>query len=237
MKLYVNLIYVLFLFFLSINLKAQDTIVKLNGEVIAAKVIEIGTNAIRYTKTQITDGPVFVDFKTDISYIKYGNGQKEFYNKQPQIATIQKPMIDTATAKKNYNESNFATNKNRIEFMNNRYTLNGQRIKRKDVDRLLSKSSNPAVKLTYKTAKMTRISQKIIGLSSYGTTTTGGVMSVSTIFTCFKEAQKGSVTTGSYVNAGLSFLGTFSLPITSKILKNRRDKLYDKTIDLYNITN
>lgn len=121
--------------------------------------------------------------------------------------------------------------------MNNKYTVNGQRVKRKDVDRLLAKSKNPGVQIAHKTAKTTRIVQKVIGLTSIGSTTTGGIMTVSTVFACFKEAQNGSVSAGSYVNAGLSFLGTLTLPITSKILKNRRDKLYDKTIDLYNVTN
>ena len=153
------------------------------------------------------------------------------------MATIQKPMLDTASSKLDAFDAYTPTAKNKIEFLNNKYTVNGQRVKRKDVDRLLAKSKNPGVQIAHKTAKTTRIVQKVIGLTSIGSTTTGGIMTVSTVFTCFKEAQNGSVSTGSYVNAGLSFLGTLTLPITSKILKNRRDKLYDKTIDLYNATN
>lgn len=229
-----------FMFLLSsVSLRAQDTIVKLNGEIIPAKIIEVGTNAIRYTKSDIKEGPTFVDYKTDIAYIRYSNGKKEIISKQPQVATIQKPMMDTASAKPDaFDAYTPPSSKTRIEFMNNKYTVNGQRVKRKDVDRLLSKSKNPAVQIAHKTAKTTRILQKVIGLTSIGSTTTGGIMTISTVFTCFKEAQGGgNVSVGSYVNAGLSFLGTLSLPITSKILKNRRDKLYDKTIDLYNATN
>jgi hypothetical protein len=239
MKLLIPFIYTCCLSSLfSTMLLAQDTIVKLNGQVIPAKIIEVGTNAIRYTKSDIKEGPTFVDYKTDIAYVKYSNGQKEVYSKQPQVATIQKPLLDTAAIKKGQAGQNILSTKNRIEFMNNKYTVNGQRVKRKDVDRLLSKSKNPAIQITYKTAKTTRILQKVVGLTSIGSTTTGGVMTVSTLFTCFKESQDGgSVSAGSYVNAGLSFLGTLTLPITSKILKNRRDKLYDKTIDLYNETN
>lgn len=81
------------------DLLAQDTIVKLNGQVIPAKVIEVGTNAIRYTKSDIKEGPVFVDYKTDIAYVRYSNGQKEVYSKQPQVATLQKPLLDTTSAK------------------------------------------------------------------------------------------------------------------------------------------
>lgn len=220
-----------------INLKAQDTIVKLNGQVIPAKVLEVGTNAVRYTKSDIKEGPVFVDYKTDIAYIKYSNGLKDVFSKQPQVATIQKPMLDTTSAKQDVFDAYTPGSKNRIEFMNNKYTVNGQRVKRKDVDRLLSKSKNPAIQIAHKTAKTTRVLQKVVGLTSIGSTTTGGIMTVSTVFTCIKESQNGSVSAGSYVNAGLSFLGTLTLPITSKILKNRRDKLYDKTIDLYNETN
>lgn len=225
------------LVFRPICLKAQDTIVKLNGQVIPAKVFEIGTNAIRYTKLDIKDGPTFVDYKTDIAYIKYSNGQKEVFSKQPNVAAIQKPMLDTTSAKVDAIDTYTSGFKNKIELMNNKYTVNGQRVRRKDVDRLLSKSKNPAIQIAHKTAKTTRVLQKVVGLTSIGSTTTGGIMTVSTVFTCIKESQNGSVRTGSYVNAGLSFLGTLTLPITSKILKNRRDKLYDKTIDLYNETN
>ncbi len=221
------------------NLLSQDTIVKINGEIIPAKITEVGTNAVTYKKWAILDGPHFIDYKSDIVYIKYFNGQKDVFKKDQN--TPQKPMLDTVRINKNISQPSEALNsrsKNKIEFMNNKYTINGQKAGRRDVDRLLSKSKNPAVQISHKTAKATKIAQKIIGLTSIASTTTGGIMSVSTIYTCIKESSNGGNTSiGSYVNMGVSLLGTVSLPITSKILKNRRDKLYDKTIDLYNVTN
>lgn len=237
------LLLVIGVFFTS-NLKAQDTIVKTNGEIISAKISEVGTNAITYKKTDLIDGPTFVDYKTDILYVKYSNGKKQIFTKEP-AATIQKPLLDTVTVKKeepkinNTSEDGNANSstKNRIEFMNNNYTINGQPASRKDVDRYLGKSKNPMVLIAHKTAKATKITQKIVGITSFPSTISGGIATMFTFARCWQEARTGPVTANSFLNLGLSVVGTLSLPITSKILKNKTAKLYDKVIDLYNVTN
>ncbi len=216
------------LFFFS-TLTAQDTIVKTNGDVIPAKITEVGTNALTYKKWDNVDGPNFVDFKTDIVYIRYSNGQKQVFNdKVSEINSVKAPK---ATGIEN------TTGKNRIEFMNKKYTLNGQKIGRRDVDRLLSKSTNPAVKISFKTAKTTKTIQKIIGITSIPSTIAGGFATISTSAAAIHDSKHGPVGVGSITNLATSFVGMLALPITNKILKNRRDKLYDRTIDLYNVTN
>lgn len=210
--------------------KAQDTIVKTSGDHIVAKITEVGTNAITYKKWENQEGPNFVDFKTDILYIRFSNGQKQvFNNKEGAINSVKAPA---ATGVEN------TTGKNKIEFMNKKYTLNGQKIGRKDVDRLLAKSSNPAVKIAFKTAKTTKTIQKIIGITSIPSTIGGGIATISTLSAAVHDSKKGpGIGAGSITNLATSFVGMLALPITNKILKNRRDKLYDKTIDLYNVTN
>jgi hypothetical protein len=222
-------------------IKAQDTIVKTNGEIIPAKVLEVGTDAITYKKLSFKDGPTFSEKKTDIALIKYSNGQRQEFIKAVNVQdprNMQATGTNTATvgganqANNRYLQSGPVSDHYRIEVLNNRYMVNGQKIGRKELDRILGKSKNPAVLVALKTAKATKIAQKIIGLTSIATTTGGGVTSVVTIINCFRSPAPSS-----YLNAGLSLVGTMSLPITSKILKKRRDKLYDKTIDLYNATN
>ncbi|MES2133662.1 MAG: hypothetical protein V4506_15035 [Bacteroidota bacterium] len=212
------------------GLKAQDTIVKTNGDVIVAKITEVGTNALTYKKWDNQEGANFVDFKTDIVYVRFSNGQKQvFNNKEAAINSVNAPK---ATGIEN------TSGKNRIEFMNGKYTLNGQKIGRKDVDRLLAKSTNPAVKISFKVAKTTKTIQKIIGITSIPSTIAGGVATISTLSAAVHDSKHGpGIGGGSITNLATSFVGMLALPITNKILKNRRDKLYDKVIDLYNVAN
>lgn len=217
-------------FFTGSVVKAQDTIVKTNGDRIPAKITEVGTNAITYKKWDNVEGPNFVDFKTDIVYVRYSNGQKQAFNNKEDVINAVKAPASTGIEN--------TSGKNRIEFMNKKYTLNGQKIGRRDVDRLLAKSSNPAVKIAFKTAKTTKTIQKIIGLTSIPSTIAGGVATISTLSAAVHDSKKGpGIGAGSITNLATSFVGMLALPVTNKILKNRRDKLYDKTIDLYNVTN
>src|ERR1700749_3003704 len=59
------------------NLKAQDTIYKNNGTVIYAKINEIGSSTVSFKKTDFPDGPTFVENKTEISEIRFRNGQRQ----------------------------------------------------------------------------------------------------------------------------------------------------------------
>lgn len=217
-------------FLISPVAEAQDTIVKTTGDHIVAKITEVGTNAITYKKWENQEGPNFVDFKTDILYVRFSNGQKQVFNNKEGV--INSVKASAATGVEN------TTGKNKIEFMNKKYTLNGQKIGRRDVDRLLAKSSNPAVKIAFKTAKTTKTIQKIIGITSIPSTIGGGIATISTLSAAVHDSKQGpGIGAGSITNLATSFVGMLALPITNKILKNRRDKLYDKTIDLYNVTN
>lgn len=216
------------------RLKAQDTIVKTNGDIIIAKILEVGTDAVSYKKLSFTDGPTFTDKKTDIAQIRFHNGQKQEFIKAVNVqnpATVNMPTSPAAPGN-DYMKSGPVSDHYRIEVLNKKYMVNGQKISRREVDRIIGKSKNPAVQVALKTAKATKLAQKIVGLTSIGTTIGGGVTSVVTVINCFRSPAPSS-----YLNAGLSLVGTMALPITSKILKKKRDKLYDKVIDLYNAAN
>ncbi len=246
-----RMISVLFCMSLAYGTQAQqDTLFKTNGEKIACKVLEVGTTGISYKKADNPDGPTFVDNRDDILFIRYKNGQKQEFLKTTLNGNA--PANNNLTNGSNNDPGNNNNNGNgsnksdkarkgpisdeyKIIFDGKKYYVNNQKIGRRDVDRLLSRSDNPAVKVPYKTAKLTKTFQKIIGITSYPSTVSGGITSFATFRTVYIEAQNGGAQPSSWINAGLSFLGTLSLPITSKILKNRRDKLYDKVIDIYNV--
>jgi hypothetical protein len=63
----------------SFKIFAQDKIYKLRGPVIIAKVIEIGTDEIKYKLYDNLDGPVYVVDKSSVNRIEYANGKVEKY--------------------------------------------------------------------------------------------------------------------------------------------------------------
>jgi hypothetical protein len=92
MKRFWGLLYVLCFFVPA--LKAQDTLVKRNGERIVVKVLEINPDDIRYKRFANLDGPLYSIYKTEVRYITYASGLKENYEnvlppKAPETVIIQ----------------------------------------------------------------------------------------------------------------------------------------------------
>ncbi|MFZ5554251.1 MAG: hypothetical protein ACOZCO_14125 [Bacteroidota bacterium] len=77
----------------SCQLLAQDTIIKMNGDEIEAKIIEINTTEIKYKKHSLPEGPLYVILKTEVFMIKYFNGEKEVINKKEEPVRIE--PVDT----------------------------------------------------------------------------------------------------------------------------------------------
>lgn len=60
-----------------IKVFSQDTLFLRNGEQQIGKVFEISPNEVKYKKNDTTDGPTYIELKTNISKIKYKNGVVE----------------------------------------------------------------------------------------------------------------------------------------------------------------
>lgn len=236
-----------FTFLLCLGLKAQDTIVKKNGTIIPAKILEVGTNAVSYKKTSYLDGPTIIMNKSEIVYIKYKDGQiEEFLDTQE--TDLKKAMLDTAKTSKDIGKNNStnsqtsrddntSSSKNKIEFLDGKYAINGRKASRKDVTRLLETSKNPAITLPLKAAKTTGTFQKIVKITSIPTTIGGGGAFLWTGIDMYNDIKRGRDNTGTYVSAFSSLLTTLTFPITGKILKNKTEKMYNALIDVYNLTN
>jgi len=76
----VSLLFSLLLF--SIKISAQDTIIKNSGEQVIAKVMEITPKEIKYKRFDFVDGPMYVEKKTNIDFIKFSNGVVEHFEKE-----------------------------------------------------------------------------------------------------------------------------------------------------------
>lgn len=75
------------------SLKAQDVVTLRNGEIINAKVAEVGTTEIKYYKTANPQGPLYVVDKSNVSQIAYANGTSESF----PIINTQSPAAITVT--------------------------------------------------------------------------------------------------------------------------------------------
>lgn len=61
---------------------AQDLIVKTDASQIEARVLEISPDAVRYKRFSNPDGPTYVLPVGEIRYIRYANGETEYYAKE-----------------------------------------------------------------------------------------------------------------------------------------------------------
>ncbi|MGP8214051.1 MAG: PDZ domain-containing protein, partial [Bacteroidia bacterium] len=66
--------------------KGQDTISMRSGEIIVAKVSDVGVSEITYKKWGHLDGPNYSILKTDVSSIKYPDGSKDVFKLPPANA-------------------------------------------------------------------------------------------------------------------------------------------------------
>lgn len=84
------------------TVQAQDIITLRNGDEIAAKVMEVGTDKIHYKKADNLSGPVYVVAKNTIFMIKYENGSKDVFE---QIEATPLPAAGT-NVKQTYSVKN-----------------------------------------------------------------------------------------------------------------------------------
>lgn len=61
---------------------AQDLIVKTDASQVEARVLEISPDAVRYKRSSNPDGPTYVLPVAEIRYIRYANGEVEYYAKE-----------------------------------------------------------------------------------------------------------------------------------------------------------
>lgn len=103
------------LFLLGLNTtQAQDLIIKLNGDEISAKILEISEIDVKYKKFNYQDGPTYTIKKSDIFMIKYPNGDKEVFGVQKSNNTttngtkadtttlVEEPVIPSVPVDTNY---------------------------------------------------------------------------------------------------------------------------------------
>lgn len=77
----------------SVNVSAQDVIVKKDGSTILSKVLEINTDDIKYKKYSNPNGPTYQISKSEIFAINYENGDKDDFSKETERNNSQQPRL------------------------------------------------------------------------------------------------------------------------------------------------
>jgi len=81
---------------------SQDIIIKLTGEEIEAKVLEVNPTEVKYKKFNNQDGPLFIIKKSEIFMIKYASGEKEVFNQKASTKTDTTGGGNSTTVKVTY---------------------------------------------------------------------------------------------------------------------------------------
>lgn len=106
-----KILFVVMLALLSLNVFAQDLIVKKDGSIIQAKVEEIGTSEVSYKKWTNQDGPTYSISKNDILSITYQDGSQDKFQ---TVATSNVAMTSSSATP---NETSSAVNRSNQSLM------------------------------------------------------------------------------------------------------------------------
>ncbi len=109
----------------SVNIHAQDVIVKKDGSTILSKVLEVNTLDIKYKKFSNQNGPTYTLNKSEILAINYENGEKDSF-------TNYNNKEDEKEEKKGYVEMKADINNYSIIDMYNRIYQPSEKVKVKD---------------------------------------------------------------------------------------------------------
>ena len=81
---------------MSMNLYAQDVIVKKDGSTILSKILEVGTTDIKYKRFSNINGPTYTINVADILSVNYENGEKETFDNITSSALINTSINDVS---------------------------------------------------------------------------------------------------------------------------------------------
>jgi hypothetical protein len=143
-----RLLIFIFLCFLTPLLKAQDTLVKRNGEKLLVKLLEVNPTELKYKRFDYQDGPVFTVSKSELSYIVYANGVRESYENWippvlPGITSIKEDLS--------------------ITFSGKYYYYKEHRLEEPDMLMVLKKKNDPKLNLMVKKTNSLRFDQHLAG--------------------------------------------------------------------------
>jgi hypothetical protein len=227
------LILLIFVFYQ--NLRAQDTIIKSNGDLVAAKVMEITSTEVKYKRFNFLDGPTYIVGRGEIKMIKYSNGLKEEFPTTPVNSIVVNEAQDVY-----YNQRNqyplYVTpaqiNYNRIELRGNRFLYRNEFISENELHRMLLKTKNKEIIMAVGKSKDAHILQFI----GFGAIPLG----IAAIYLLDRSGYVPLYSYGNGYNNGdlalsaVCVVGAIACPIASGVFKHKRKESNRDAIEIYN---
>ena len=237
------LIIVISLFLINTG-KAQDLIIKNNGDTIKAKILEVTDEAIRYKKTNNIDGPTFVTNKNELSKVVYANGTEE---KIEAKATVQPTKIDPPSGKSEPNIDTRSDGKNTDIKSNSEFEkitmepfglyYKGMRMNDTRLLYLYRSFGDASILKEYKAAKTNKTASTILGLSSIPFGVGGIMLPIISIIPSFDTDADGNkiYPNRNLLVPGIAMLACFiGLEVTSIVLNSTYKSKLKKTVNHYN---
>jgi hypothetical protein len=204
---------------------AQDTIVKINNEIIQSKIIEITPTEVRYKKYTFQEGPTYIENKSEIKYIKYSNGLKEeFASEKPN------PKIEIEnSANSDYYNPNTPLPKTsvKMEPYGSHYKYQGRKIGEREMQKILMKTQDKEIVNYIQTAKDAH-ALSFIGFAAFPL----GMASI--YFLGSSVNNNNTLNTGNFAASVLCLGGAIACPIISGVYKHKRKHYNSKAISIYN---
>lgn len=201
---------------------------KTNGEVIQAKITEVGPAEIKYKKFNFQDGPTYVENRSDIRYLKYSNGiTEQMSSSKPAAAAPAKaPNAGTTTDYYDPNEQK-ALHVDKMQPYGSKYKYQGRRIGENEMHRILMKTQDreivPLIQASKDAHKLQFVGFAAIPL---------GIAALYVLET--GAAAKGRLSTGTVTGSLLLLGGAIACPIISGVYKHKRNASNRKAVELYN---
>jgi hypothetical protein len=207
--------------FFCIYSNAQDTIVKLNGDKILAKVIEVSQTEIKYKKFDFQDGPTYLEIKSNIRLIIYSDGTK-IEIETPQAKNSLKPAENANDYSKGPVDP-----KNKIAMDGKGYWYHGNWMDKQDMYKLLLDTKDQQITLLVKSAQKDRRLQRM------GYTIIPLVL-LATIFDANSDNPGPNSQIISATGKALCYSGVIAFSISTIYFKRKQHASNKEAIKLYN---
>lgn len=205
---------------------AQDTIVKRNGDIVIAKVFEVGIDQIKYKRMDYEDGPTYIENKADLNFITYKNGHKEEFKNMAPRPVVNNTQIQSSS--NDYFNPGTSNSYYKIQLDRNKYLLKGTSYNEKQIQNIMLATNNKKIMALIGSARDAQKFQYIgfgaipLGLGAF-------YFFTNAIFAPSMQASKNYLTL-----TGICVAGTIACPILSGIYKHNRNKHNRAAIKLYN---
>jgi hypothetical protein len=213
---------------------AQDSIMKTNGRVIAAKIMEISPTEIKYKKWEFQDGPTYIESKSGISYLRFSNGLKEEFapaaNAGPVVINPSSPPPTEANADyydPNPNRSAGGNAVSKMRPIGSKYIYQERKIGEREMQTILMKTQNKDIVRHIQTAKDSHKLQ-YIGFAAIPL----GIGAIAALASSVN--YNGSLNEGYLAASGVMLVAAIACPIASGIFKHRRTTNNRQAVQLYN---